>query len=258
MFRRLAIPALLALAVVAGAGAARGEPFQNGNLRITFDGNFAPRSLPRDRPAPVTVSIDGSIATTDGSHPPPLRRFEIALNRNGRLSSAGLPACTSALLQSTTTETALARCRPALVGRGRYRADLASTQAPIPVRGTILVFNGRRSGRPALFLHLYGTVPVRATFVLPLVIGHRPKGQFGTVLSAKIPVLAGGVGSITEIDLKIGRRYSLAGRRLSFLSASCAAPPGFPGAIFTFARGSFYFAGGKRIDTPLTRNCSVR
>lgn len=258
MRRRLAIPALLALAVLLGAGVARGELTQKGDLRISFDGGFAPRSLPRDRPTPVTATIEGSIGTTDGTHPPALRQLEIALNRNARLSTRGLPTCASALLQSTTTEAALLRCRPALVGHGSFRATLDSTQAPVPASGKILVFNGRRKGRPALILHLYGTVPVRATFVLPLAISHRPTGQFGTFLSATVPVLAGGLGSITDIKLEIGREYSYRGRRVGFLSASCAAPAGFPGAVFSFARGSFRFADGRRLDTTLTRDCKVR
>jgi hypothetical protein len=249
---------LLALAVLLGAGVARGELSQKGERRISFDGGFTPRSLPRDRPAPVTVSIEGSIGTTDGTHPPALRRLEIALNRNGRLSTRGLPACTSPLLQSTSTEAALERCRPALVGSGSFKADLASTQAVIPVRGRILAFNGRRKGRPALILHLYGTVPVPATFVLALAISHRAEGQFGTILSGRVPVLAGGLVSITDIELEIGREYTYRGRRIGFVSASCAAPAGFPGAVFTFARGSFQFADGRQLDTTLTRSCRVR
>jgi len=51
--RRLAIPTLLAIALFLGAGVAQGELSQEGNLRISFDGSFSPRSLPRDRPAPV-------------------------------------------------------------------------------------------------------------------------------------------------------------------------------------------------------------
>lgn len=82
--------------------------------------------------------------------------------------------------------------------------------------------------------------------------------MFGTVLAAKIPPFAGGLGSVTEIDLTIGRSYSYRGERLSFLSASCSAPAGFSGAIFSLARGSFFFADGRQIDTTLTRNCRVR
>jgi hypothetical protein len=78
------------------------------------------------------------------------------------------------------------------------------------------------------------------------------------VLATKIPVLAGGLGSITSVKLKIGRRYEFDGRRRSFLSASCAAPAGFGSAIFPFARGSFLFTDGTRIDANLTRDCKVR
>jgi len=186
-------------------------------------------------------------------------RIEIALNRNGRISSVGLPDCTGPLLQSTTTETALERCRPALVGRGHFSANVSfPSLTQVPAEGTMLAFNGKYRGRQALFLHLYGTTPVQASFVLPLTIAHTDKGQFGTVLSAKIPTLAGGLGSVTEINLRIGRNYTYRGRPHSYISASCAAPAGFPGAVFSLARGSFHFADGRTLHTTLARDCRVR
>jgi hypothetical protein len=241
-----------------GAAPARGEFFQEHNIRIAFSGGFTPHSLPREKATPVTIELDSSISTVDGSQPPALRNLEIALNSQGHLSTRGLPTCTTAVLQSTTTETALSRCRDALVGHGSFGAALDSTQALIPARGKILAFNGTRGGRPALLLHLYGSVPVQATFVLPLKIEQRQKGRLGTVLATKIPVLAGGLGSITAVKLKIGRRYSSEGQRRSFLSASCAALSGFNSALFPFARGSFHFTDGTEIDTTLTRECRVR
>src|SRR6478672_13147293 len=255
MPRRLLPPFCLAALCLLGAGLAQGELRQVGNLRISFDGDFAPHSLPRDRPAPITVHVKGAIGTTDGSHPPPVRRVEIALNRNGRLTTTGLPACTSARLQSTSTEAAVQRCGPSLVGRGRFGADVEFPSiTPFPATGRMLAFYGTSKGRPALLLHLYGTAPVRTTFVLPLRISRRDEGEFGTVLSARIPSLAGGLGSVTEIDLTIGRTYAYRGQRLSFLSAACAAPRGFTGAIFSLAKGSFFFADGRKIDTTLARD----
>jgi hypothetical protein len=256
-------PLLPSICIVAlgllGSGMAQGELSQTGTLRISFSGDFSPRSLPRDRPAPITVHVKGAIGTTDGSHPPPVRRVEIALNRNGRVTTEGLPACTSARLQSTSTQEALARCRSALVGRGRFGAEVEFPSAePFPATGRALAFYGTRKGRPALMLHLYITTPVQTTFVLVLKISHQEKGQFGTVLTASIPSLAGGLGSVTEIDLTLGRTYTFRGRRRSFLSASCDAPAGFPGAVFSLARGSFFFADGRRVDTTLTRDCRVR
>jgi hypothetical protein len=259
MRRRLLIPIFLTIVGLLGAGLAQAELSQNGNVRILFSGDFSPRSLPRDHLAPVTIDVQGAISTTDGSHPPAVRRIEIALNRHGRLYTQGLPSCTGAQLQSTSTEAALERCRPALVGRGHFGAEVefASPQ-PVPATGTMLAFYGKSNGRRAVLLHLYITTPVRTTFVLPLTISQRSKGLFGTVLSARIPTLAGGLGSVTQIDLTIGREYSYRGRTHSFISASCPAPAGFPGAVFTFARGSFHFVDGKRIDATLARDCRVR
>jgi hypothetical protein len=256
---RLLIPALLTIVCLLGAGLARAEFAQDGNVRISFSGDFSPHSLPRERLAPVTIDVQGAIGTTDGTHPPAVRKIEIAINRHGKLSTQGLPACSGPLLQSTSTETALDRCRPALVGRGRFGANVEFPNAePVLATGTMLAFYGHSNGKKAILLHLYATTPVRATFVLPLTISNKGNELFGTVLSAKIPTLAGGLGSVTRIDLTIGRNYTYRGQRRSFVSASCPAPVGFPGAIFSLARGSFYFAGGKKIQTTLARDCRVR
>ena len=259
MSKRLLILAALALAAVLGSAAAQAEVRQVGNLRISFSGGFSPHALPRERPAPVTLAVSGAISTTDGSHPPALRRMEIGLNSNGRLSTVGLPACTTSDLQTTTTETALERCRPALVGRGSFKAEFAFPGlGQVPASGPILAFNGRRAGKPALFFHLYTANPARFTFVLPLTISRGGQGRFGTVLAGDIPTLASGLGSVSEIDLEIGRDYTYRGQQRSYLSASCSAPAGFPGAIFSLARGSFQFADGRTIDATLSRNCKVR
>lgn len=258
MRRRVAISALIALAVLLGATVARGELSQKGNVRISFNGGFTPHSLPRERLAPITVSVEGSIGTTDGTRPPALRELRVDLNRNGRISTLGLPACTMPILQSTTSDAALARCRPALVGHGGFAATLETVGKLFPAHGRILAFNGLYRGSSALLLHFYTGVPAQVTLILPLVISHQATGRFGTSLTTEIPILAGGLGSITKISLRIGRQYRFEGRSRSFISASCAAPSGFPGAIFTFARGSFDFVDGRTIVTKLTRDCHVR
>jgi hypothetical protein len=256
---RFLIPLFLVAFALLGAGLAQAELSQDGNVRISFSGNFTPRSLPRGHLAPVTVEIRGAISTTDGSHPPAVQRVEVALNRNGKLTTQGLPECSGPLLQSTSTETALERCRPALVGRGSFGAEVElGGNGPVFATGKTLAFYGKSGGKRALFLHLYITTPVRATFVLPLTISQRRGGHFGTVLAAKIPSLAAGLGSVTKLDLTIGREYSYRGRPRSFLSASCPAPAGFTGVPFSLSRGSFYFAGGRKIDVTLSRDCRVR
>jgi hypothetical protein len=257
MRRRLLIPLLVVLLSLGVGAVSQAEVEQRENLRVTFDAGFTPRSLPRDRPAPVTVEIEGKIATTDGTHPPALRWLEIELHRSGLVFNKGLPICSAPILQSTSTEAALARCRPALVGRGSFRADVQLGRE-ILATGTMLAFNSRQKGKSSLLLHFFAGVPVRFTLVVPLTIGNRQEGQFGTVLRARIPRLGGGLGSITQIQLAIARRYSFRGERRSYVSAACGAPAGLQGAVFPFARASFRFESHREIRTTLVRDCSVR
>ena len=259
MRRRLSIPVMLALAALLGAAAAHGALVQSEGLRVDFGGGFSPSALPRDRLVPVTVRIEGSIGTVDGSQPPPLRKVSFAINRHGKLFAQGLPTCSEGLLQSTTSQTALARCRPALIGKGSFAADVNFPTIPlVPVNGKLLAFNGRSGGRPEILLHLYVSEPAQVTLVLPFKVTRQSAGTFGTVLSARVPTLAGNLGYVTNISLTLGRRYRFQGRPRSLLSASCSAPAGFPGVLFDFARGSFYFENGQLLSTTLTRDCQVR
>jgi hypothetical protein len=258
MPRRVVLPILIALLAVGGGAVSRGATVQEHGLVVSFNADFAPHTLPRERPAPVSVKVAGKVRAADGSHPPALRWLEIMINRNGRLRSQGLPTCTASSLQSTSTATALDRCRGALVGQGSFHA-VVSLGREIPTGGKILAFNSRRAGREALVLHLFAATPVRFTLVVPLTIGNLKGGQFGTILRAKIPKLASGLGSVTEIDLTIGRRYSYKGERRSYVSAACDAPPNLPGGVFNFARARFRFESHQTINPPaLIQECSVR
>lgn len=257
--KRLAFIALLLATTLLGAAIAHGEISGDASLRIRFDGGFTPNSLPRDRDVPVKVRLNTSIKSADGSRPPQLRRISFGVNRYGKITTRGLPACRPELLETTGPRTALRRCRSALVGRGSFTANVDFAESePFPAHGRILAFNGRVGGRPAILLHIHGSVPIEITVVLRFKIRHPARGRFGTVLSTRIPRLASDLGYVTNVALEFNRRYRFRGKRYSFLSARCAAPSGFPGAIFSFTRGTFSFAGGKKIVTTLTRDCTVR
>jgi hypothetical protein len=256
---RLAVLAALAIATCAGAGIARGESSASGNLVVSLQGHIAPHALPRDRPAPITVHVAGAIKTSDGTAPPALRRITIALNRSGKLFTKGLPTCTAGALEATTTSQAHSICGPALIGGGQFESAISfPNTAPFPVEGKLLIFNAVLKHRPGILLHIYGAEPAQHTFVVPMTISHRRSGTFGTVVSAAIPTLAGGLGHVTDINLELGRKFRYKGQAHSLLSASCAAPPGFPGAIFTFAEGKFTFDDGTTVSPSLTRDCKVR
>jgi hypothetical protein len=245
--------------VLLGAGVARGEVFGDAQLRVAFGGHFVPKILPRDRDVPVRVSLTGAIRTPEGVRPPELRQITIAVNRYGRVDTRGLPICPAGEIESTDSQAALARCRSAVVGNGRIGAVLQSSSLkPFPVEARMLAFNTKAGGRPAILLHIHASSPVEATVVLVFKIRHQARGRFGTVLTTTIPRIASDLGYVTDFSLGFGRTFRANGERRSMISARCAAPAGFPGAIFTFARGVFAFAGGKQVTTSLARDCVVR
>jgi hypothetical protein len=256
--RRLALAAVFLACLPAGVAAAR-QFVQQGTLRVAFEAKLFPDALPRERNAPVTVHLAGAIRTTDGSTPPQLREISIAMNRAGVVSAKGLPSCQAPELQQTSTEAALAACRRSLVGRGHFAANVNFIGTPVfPARGTVLVFNSSTRNRPGLLLHLYGSSPVRAAFVLPFRISRHSTGKFGTVFTTHIPRLASDKGYVTDIDLSIGRTYRYQGSKRGFISASCAAPAGFTSIPYELAKATFTFASGQRLTSRLPGDCKVR
>jgi len=258
--RRTVIPIAIVIAALTATGWASGEIKQQGNLRLTFDGRLAPKRLPRAALAPVTVQVRGKIGTADGGRPPQLSRLEFAFNRQGHISTRGLPSCEVGDLEGTTTAGAREACGKAQVGHGRFRAyvDLPGRK-PVPFEGEALAFNGLvGDGEPAVLLHVYGSAPTSVTFVLPFKVRHVDQGEFGTLFVARPPRIASEVGYITELELTLGREYMFRGKQRSYLSARCAAPTFLPGAVFTLARGSFAFVNGQKIVSTLSGNCWVR
>jgi DNA-binding beta-propeller fold protein YncE len=232
---------------------------QKGNLRVTVNGKLSPKRLPRSTVAPIAVSVGGRIATTDASLPPQLKTLRIELNRHGRIDTAGLPTCQYSAIQPGSSSRALAGCRPALVGKGSFTANITlAGQEPYPTKGRLLVFNSLRGGKPILFGHIYSAKPFATSFVIVFKIQRLGRGTFGTALNAPLPKAMDAWGRLTGLQMTLSRRYSHRGARHSFISSGCPAPKGFPGAVFPLARTSFAFAGGKKLTSVFTDTCKVR
>lgn len=251
----LAVAAILTLLLVSLAQA---EIKQQGNLRLTFGGEIAPKKLPRQGSAPVKVAVSAEIAPVKGSTPPQLQKIAIAINRFGKIDPEGLPVCEVDEIQPSTTQKALAACRSSLVGEGSFSAKvLLPEQSPFPSSGKIYAFNGVYKGRPAILAHVYGEQPAPTSVTLPFAIGQK-KGTFGTVLTTSLPQVTSEWGYVTGLSMTLQRQFSYRGKARSYTSASCPAPKGFSGATFSFAKATFGFAGGRSISSTLTRNCKAR
>lgn len=247
----------MALAAAAIGPVARAEVIGGADVRVGFHGWLTPRELPRNRPAPVALHVNGSVHLVRGGPPPDLNRVRIEVNRHAVISTAGLPSCRRGPLEAATSRQALEACRPALIGIGLFRAHIRLPEsAPFPARGLMLAFNAIHRGHRLILVHVYGRKPVPTGEVLSLSVGHSD-GKFGTVLSMKLPEVAADWGHVTGFSLTLKRLYSYRGRPRSLISASCPAPRGFASAVFPAARGTYFLGDGRTVRRLVSGTCHV-
>lgn len=252
--RRLLAISLLATAALALAlGVAAAEQIQVGNLIINVDGGFKPTALPKKTFAPISLSVRGDIKTVDGSFPTAVSRVVVDYDRNGLLTTKGLPQCKPGRLENTTTKSAQRACSKALVGTGFASGQVKfPDDQPFNASSKVLAFNGTpRHGHPVILLHAYAYVPAPTTFIVPVIITKIHKGRYGYQSVLNAPTIAGGYGVITHFNLKLDRRYTFKGKKLSFLSARCV-----DGRLQ--ATGTVSFVDGSTASASVFRPCTVR
>jgi hypothetical protein len=245
-----AIAALSAL-VVAGATAASKIKLKSGVIEATFGGGVSPKALPKKGMAPVALSLEGKMNTTDGSHIEPLETVSLEFDKAGKLETKGLASCKVGKLEATTTETAKKTCKSSLVGSGEVTALIAfPEQKDLFAKGPLLVFNGSKGGKQELILHVYAHVPAATTFVVPVQIS-KAHGKFGTKAFIKVPKIVGGSGSVTSFKARITKKYNSGGKKLSLLNAGC--PKGS-----LAVNGELKFRGGTKLEGEINAPCTPK
>src|SRR5262249_28547376 len=115
MVKRLLAAGAVLCCVLFG-GAANAALVRTGNLVLHADGDFAPHKLPRRTYVPIDFKGHAELKAVDGGVPAQLQQLVLDFDRDGRLSTGGLPICRPDSLQEVTPEEARARCRDAIVG----------------------------------------------------------------------------------------------------------------------------------------------
>lgn len=245
------IMALGALIAASVASISTAETVTVGNLKFTADGNFSPKVLPKKTLAPIALTAEGKIETLDGTHPPALKEVLLETDKNGAINVKGYPKCTSGKLQSQDTKHAEAICKSAIIGKGTTNVQIAFPDSkPVPVSSKLLVFNGGFSGgTTTLYIHAYITVPVPAAIVTTVKIKKINKGRYGLLSTATIPKIAGGSGSVTSFSLKVDKKFTYKGKKVSVLTAKC--PDGK-----LQAHATAVFADGTRAAADFIRPCT--
>jgi hypothetical protein len=245
-----AVGALVAVVGASVAFAAKDTVVRAGNLVLTIDGSsgVTPKALSKTQYTPIAFTAAGSIATADGTHPPALAKVLLDAD-NSAVNVKGYPSCTSGKLQARDTKSVEAACKSAIIGKGMTTVSVAfPEQAPIPAKSPLLVFNGGfKGGVTTFYIHAYLTQPITTAIVTTVKI---KKSGSGLKSETTIPVIAGGAGSVKDFSLKIDKKFTYKGKKVSVLSAKC--PSGKLTADVTgiFRDGTKLSADVLRVCTP--------
>ncbi len=246
---RLRLAAFLVCVMVALSVAAAGAAVVEVNdLILRADGGFQPRTLPRGKFAPIEFKGHFNIAAKDGGRPVVLEQAVINFDRDGRLSAGGLPVCPPQRIAEASPAEARRLCSGAIVGTGKIEALISLAGVNVPASSPLTIFNGPPlAGDPTVVFHAQTTTPATQTFAIVVPIERR-RGQFRYRATIDLPPIFGGLGSITHVNAKIGRRFSVDGQRRSYVSARCS-----DGILET--RGRFTFADGTVIEGSVEKFC---
>jgi hypothetical protein len=248
---RLKRALVLGFALIAiSAGSAGAALVKVNGLILHADGGFQPQTLPRHQFAPIDFQGHFEIAAQGGGQPVALQQAVIDFDRDGRLDATGLPVCQPATVASLSTEQARRACGDAIVGTGRIGAAIRLPDATIDGSSALTIFNGPPfAGMPTVILHARTVIPEVQTYAIVVPIERR-RGGFRYRATLDIPPIASGLGAITQVSVKIGRRFSAGGKRRSYVSAHCS-----DGILQT--HGRFTFADGTVIDGAVEKPCTA-
>jgi hypothetical protein len=247
---------LVATALFAAAIAAAEKPtvVKAGNLVLTINGGVTPKALPRKEMAPITLNVEGKIATADGTHPPALREVIVDTDRNGTIDPRGVPTCNQGQLEAQTTANAEKACKAAIVGTGITDVEVEFPESrPIPIKSKLVAFNGGlKGGTTTIYVHAFLTTPITAAVVTTVKVKKVKNGRYGTRSVASVPKIANGVGSVTAFRLTFQKKlFPYKGVKHGYLLAKC------PDGHFD-AEAEALFLNGEKLGGKITRACTPK
>jgi hypothetical protein len=267
----------LALGTAAAVLVAGALAVTNVNHSTTF-GQFNPNTIPAGTFKPGSLHVtDTTVYANNGGtpmnptkEPDPTTHVNQFFDNSARITvNGGLPKCTVAQLQNTTTAQAESACGPSsgnnaeltlnadgTVNHGSAVACVAAgtgTPCAAVANGVIAAFNGpmvsQGSGNcntppngltrcPTVLLHTRVGAPLGVTLVIQGTVNKTTLGDFGYKLIVPVPQLASGQSALTYFDLTVRRKWTFNGKTYNYLKATCDNPPWHYRADFTYASGA--------------------
>ena len=246
------IATILVLAILGIAASAYGFVLHGNGFIVNANGGVSPTTLPHKGFAPIEFQGHVNVAARDGGVPTALEQAVLDFDSDGRLSTYGLPTCTVGQIEDALSQEARTVCKGSIVGTGQLDTMVALPgQAAVSTTSPLTLFNGLpENGDPTIILQARINGPVTQTLAVVVPIERR-SGAYGYRVRIDIPPIAGGEGALTHLDVTIGRRYSVDGRRFSYVSARCSR-----GVLQT--HGEFTFSGGYFFTGTFVKTCTMR
>ena len=222
------------------AAAVRTDIWPVPRLVVSLDGSVSPNALPRGKYVPVTWTVFGKIKTADGTHPDALREAIVDVDKDAKVNAKGYPVCKGSRYGIRDPQAAMRVCGDAVIGKGKAHVEIAfPEQAPIEIASPLTVFNGgEKGGKVKLLIHIFVTVPAPAAVVTEVTITRKGSGLHSV---AKIPVIAGGSGSVLDFKFRLGKTYTHKGREVGYFEARC------PDGVFKVSMPKLLFKNEAKI-----------
>lgn len=234
--------------------AARPQRVVVGSEELGFDGSVSPTSLPRQRPAPIALTLSGVLPDGSASSPS-LSWMVIEFDRQGLIDTEGLPACGLKQLEGASWEVAKRSCRKSIVGSGSAKVDAAIpgqiTESGAPALLTIF-FGGARNGVTTLYLQGALAGPIPTTVVAKEKIRPIDNGPYGYEAVTKIPPIEHESVRLLSFKLRIHRSFKLEAAKHSFVSVRCRTGTVAANATSFLLQNGETFSIGSRAVKPLT------
>ena len=150
----------------------------------------------------TSLRLTDTIWTDDESHPPAMKELRFELDRSFRLDLSGIPRCGWAPTQ-TFPPFDWDACEKAEVAKGPVRFEVARPEEePVKINAPAITYNGRRG---AMLIHAELGDPINEELVIPVRLSRANAGLYGGRLTAAIPKVADGNGSLIYIGLRFRR-----------------------------------------------------
>lgn len=220
--RRFAVLAACAVVAVLGVAVAPAAIVRYGGLVLVAEGDFTPHQLPRHHPAPIELEGRASVRSAGGGPPPRLEQLILDFDRDGRLSTAGLPTCAPASIEGLGVSAARRRCEGAIVGKGEIGASVLIEGRWLRVIGALTLFNGPRAGGLATVVAHAQPASIPSEIYVVTIPIERTQGDYRYRATVEVPEIFNGSGVLTNVKAEIGRHYRSKGRDRSYLAALCS------------------------------------